>query len=442
MKIPSLLQLLVVFLLTNLFLYCKEGTNSIEQEIISTDIANFYDAFDAIQKTNDTTTQLKLLHELFLDKATPGQEAMIAARNYSPNEYVEVMTSFPKFWNSLQENTTDLSSYNDAIIHGVGKLKTLYPELTPSTIYYTMGAFRSPGTGFDDKVLLGTEFALGPKTVDVSEFKGVRDHTAKYYKIDPPKYLSFLTVHEYVHTQQKEIPDNLLSHTLREGFAEFIAILATGQASPWEAFTYGPENDMFVRDTFEAQLFNGRSFGNWLWNSNDNVFGHHDMAYYVGYTIAARYYEQAEDPLQAVKDIIELDFMDEQAVENFVASTGYFTQSLTELYERYKKNRPFVVGIEPFENGDQAVDPSITEVTVHFSKPMDTLYRGFDFGPLGEENAMKLSQYLGFSLDRKSIRFKVNLTPNKRYQLQLPSKFLDSMHNAIPPYLIDFKTKE
>jgi hypothetical protein len=71
---------------------------------------------------------------------------------------------------------------------------------------------------------------------------------------------------------------------------------------------------------------------------------------------------------------------------------------------------------------------------------MDTLGRGFDFGPLGADNAMRLSKYLGFSEDGQSIRFGVQLEPNKRYQLQFPRKFQDVSGAPMKPYLIDFKT--
>ncbi|HIB49542.1 MAG TPA: hypothetical protein EYO35_14685 [Flavobacteriaceae bacterium] len=422
------------------FISCAEKKIHPYQAIVSSDIDNFFNAFDAIHQTTDSLEQLISLRTEFLDKASEGQLAMIAARNYSKQEYLDVILAYPKFWNSIRKNTNDMTPHNEALREGVQQLRNIYPDLESGTIYYTVGAFRSPGTGLNDKILIGSEFALGETTTDVSEFKGVRDHTANYYKIDPKQYLSFLTVHEYVHTQQKDIPDNLLSHTLREGIAEFVAIQAIGKDSPWGAFNYGPENETFVRNTFESQMFNGRSYGNWLWNGIDNLFGHHDMAYYVGYKIAQLHYDAATDKQKAIKELIELDFMDEQAVERLVDGSGYFSAKLDVLYENYQKNRPKVLAIEPFENGSQQVDPSIDEVTVRFTKPLDTLYRGFDFGPLGEQNAMKLTKYLGFSEDGKSVRFQVDLKPNTQYQLQLPSKFVDSDGNAIPPYLIDFKT--
>lgn len=96
--------------------------------------------------------------------------------------------------------------------------------------------------------------------------------------------------------------------------------------------------------------------------------------------------------------------------------------------------------IDPFDNGSQTVSPRVSEVRIVFSEPMDTLSRGFDFGPLGADNGMRLSKYLGFSEDGRSIRFNVQLEPNKRYQLQLPRKFENVSGVPMKPYLIDFKT--
>lgn len=435
MKIAQWISFALVLSLT---ISCEDASK--DQVIIATDLANFYEAYDKIQRTPDSIQKRKYLQELFLDKASAGQLRMIEARNYTAEEYLDVIHNYPEFWKSLRKNTADTELHNKQLRSGTALLKKIYPTLKPAAIYYTVGAFRSPGTGIDSLVLIGSEYALGDLNTETSEFKGRRARIANYYKINPLDRLEFLTVHEYVHTQQKPPVYNLLSHSLSEGIAEFVAIQATGQESPWKAFTYGPDNAIKVRDAFEFQMFNSDNFGNWLWNSDQNMFETADLGYYVGFSIAEGYFAQAENKVQAIRTLIELDYTNEDAVEAVVDASGYFSATLEDIYKRYEGNRPVVERIEPFENGSQTVSPQVSEVTVVFSEPMDTLHRGFDFGPLGADNAMRLSKYLGFSKDGSAIRFGVQLEPNKRYQLQLPRKFQNTSEFPMKPYLIDFKT--
>ena len=57
---------------------------TIQQEIINTDIINFWDAYDKVSTTKDTILQLKYINEFFINKASKGQKGMIKARNYEP----------------------------------------------------------------------------------------------------------------------------------------------------------------------------------------------------------------------------------------------------------------------------------------------------------------------------------------------------------------------
>ena len=426
-------------LIAFVFFLLLSCNNEETTQIISSDIDNFWVAYDKINATNDTILKRKYLKEHFIDKASIGQKKMFALRNYTPKEYLDVIKKYPKFWTSLRKNTLDFKPHNAEILKGISKLRAVYPEMKNSSVYYTMGAFRSPGTGVDSTLILGSEFALGDLTINTTEFKGDKEHIIAYHNIDPLKYLQSLSIHEYIHTQQNFPVYNILSWTLYEGIAEFIGTHLTEQKSPWSAFKYGPENEKFVKDTYEHQLFDSGNMDNWLW-SNNNQFGHRDLGYYVGYSIAKIYYENSKDKSLAIKQLIELDYEDETEVERIVNSTNYLSGTLAALYKSYETNRPQVLGIKQFKNGSLDVDASIKLVTIQFSKPMNPDRRGFDFGPLGRENAMIMTKYIGFSEDKTEVRFEVNLEPNKKYQLQLPSKFMDTSGLFIKPYLIDFHT--
>ncbi|MEN0006599.1 MAG: Ig-like domain-containing protein [Bacteroidota bacterium] len=436
-KLNSIYALLSLMILMG----CQASPkDEFDQKIITEDIDNFWKAYDQIQTTQDSAKQIEYLQKLFVEPATTGQQGMIQARNYTLEEYRKSITSAPKFWNSLRGNTTNIDAYNQELREGIKKLKAIYPDLQPSTIYYTMGAHRAPGTGYDSLVLLGTEYALGDSiNIVTSELDEYRQ---AYYKINPVDHLQFLVVHEYVHTQQKEMVYNLLSLSLYEGVAEFVACITTGEESPWKAMKYGPKNKDRVVARFEEDMFRPRLVYNWLYNSPDNEFQTADLGYYIGYAMASIYYENAEDKLKAVKTLIELDYNNEEEVERIVDSTNFLSDSLQVLYKTFEGSRPEVLRVKQFTNESTNVDPGLTQITLVFSEPMDVQTRGFDFGPLGEENVLRVQDVVGFSEDRLEFTFTVKLLPGRQYQSYATNRFLSAKGFPLKPFLIDFTTSE
>ena len=51
--------------------------------IVSTDLDNFWQAYEAVQQEADTAEQLRLFKQFFTDRASEGQMAMMAARSCS-----------------------------------------------------------------------------------------------------------------------------------------------------------------------------------------------------------------------------------------------------------------------------------------------------------------------------------------------------------------------
>ena len=408
--------------------------------IVSTDLDNFWQAYEAVQQEADTAKQLRLFKQLFTDRASEGQMAMMAARNYTDSQYVAAIEAFPQFWESLRVSAADTARYNKRIAKDFTRFAKLYPGYQPATVYYTVGAFRSPGTGFDGRVLIGSEFALGTRSTVTSEFTPQMDYLKKYYRMQPTKYIGFLTVHEYVHTQQKPLVQNLLSQVLYEGIAEFVADKASAQSPPWEAFDYGKKNDSFVRDRFEAEMFNWRRGGNWLWNSPDNDFGVSDLGYYVGYRIAENYYKQAADKSAAIAALIGLDYSDEAAVEAIITQSNYFSAPLDTLYQRFEAARPKVVAVAEVQNGAENVSPELKSLTFRFSEPLDPRFRSTDLGELGRDHFPKIHT-IEVSPDGTNAHYKVELQPNTHYQMVLGNSYRSAAGaRPLQPYMFEFTT--
>jgi len=409
-------------------------------DFITTDINNFWAAYDKIISTKDSAQQYAYLNQLFIDKGTPGLKAIMKARNYTGKSYIDAINSYPLFWNSVRANTLKAKDFADSIANSITKLKALYPDLKPAKIYFTIGAFRTGGTTTDKMVLIGSEIALADQNTVTNEFPQSLNGLKTYIKSNPINIVVFTNVHEYVHTQQKTTnANNLLAQCVLEGVAEFMAVKATQKASTLPALSYGRTHNERITQLFESQLFNS-SNGFWLYSDVKNEFDVRDLGYYVGYAICEKYYNKAKNKAQAIKDMIELDYDNETTLGRFVDQSGYLSKPIRILKNEYEESRPIVTGIKQFKNNATAIDTASTQITILFSTSMDKRYRNFELGPLGKDNLLKIKHVTGFSDDGKSLTFEVELKPLHHYQLVVGEGFRNTDGIQLKPYLINLNT--
>lgn len=410
------------------------------QEVITSDIDNFWDAYDQIKQNKDTNQHAKILKELFFDKGTQGLRLIMERRQYTPEEYLFAIRQYPKFWNSIRKNTLKSKNLALELKKGIQKLKKLYPNLKPANIYFTIGAFRTNGTISGNNILIGSELAMADENTITEEFPKSLQHLKTYFLTNPIKSVVLLNIHEFVHTQQKSMRQSLLYQCFYEGVAEFISVKAMGKPSSTPAVHFGKKNYLKVRDRFEQEMFMNNKTNLWLWSSQKNEFNMRDLGYYIGYDIAERYFEKAKDKKKAIKTLIELDYSNTTSVNNLINSTKFFSNSLDSLTQAFEKRRPKVIKVTPFENQAKNVAFGRIQLTIYFSEPMDSNFRGFDYGPLGESNVLSIQRVIGFSEDKKSIIVEVDLQANKQYQLLITERFQNSEGIPLNPYLIDITT--
>lgn len=429
---------LITLFLFSLPLACQaqESTYS----VVTSDIPRFWEAYDAITASEDSTQQYALLDSLYLDRGSPGLHALIERRGYTPESYIHAILNYPRFWASIRSNTLRADAIAQEIAESIEQLRALHPVLRPAKIYFTVGALMTGGTTLDDSVLIGAEIAMADSSATTDELPDfLAENLRRYFDSNPVEDLVLLNIHEYIHTQQGPFGSNLLAVALQEGVAEFVSVQATGHPSATPAIAFGEANMERVRDRFSTEMFSPR-WNDWLYNDFSNEFGVRDLGYYVGYAIAECYYEKAIDKTQAIAQLIELDYQDVEAVEALVEASGYLAESIDTLRVAYEQNVPTVVGISEFDNGDQNVSPSIGRMTITFSSPMNTRFRGFDYGPLGEEHVLRITRFVGVSSDRRSVTVEIELQPSHNHQLLLTSQFRDDEGRALEPYLIDLTT--
>lgn len=433
MRVLKILVLVLTLLTTRV-----SFGQTFQQRFVTDDVANFWNAYQKITSTKDSTQQYKFLHDLYLDKGTAGLQSLLQVRQYTDKEFIEAINNYPKFWASIKENMLTFETLETEIAADIQKLQQSYPALKPSTIYFVVGAFRTGGTIHDNKVLIGSEMSLADTSTVIDELPTRLQ--SFYREYHPRKNLAFTCTHEYVHTQQKEMVENLLSMCLYEGVAEFVTSLVTGKKSSSPAIEFGKANQDKVVKQFVADLFTMSNNYNWLWGENKNDFKVRDLGYYIGYEICERYYNSSADKAKAIKELIELDYANEKQVEHVVNSTHFLPKTLEKLNKDYEKQRPKVISIEPFKNGSKKVKPGVTKITITFSEPLNGYNTGIDFGPLGEGVLPKISKERTWATDGKAWTFEADLKPNKHYQILISNNFRTKEGIRLKPYLIDIST--
>ncbi|SFS17785.1 hypothetical protein SAMN05216570_3653 [Dyella sp. OK004] len=292
--------------------------------VSSLDIGHFWEAYDAAVKVDDPAQQRAILQRLYIDRGTPGLQAFMQAKNYTAQSYVDAIRTYPRYWASIRSHTLRAPSAIASLEPELRKFQAIYPELRPASIYFAIGALKSGGTTQGDKVLIGAELATGDESVDISEMPPkMQTWLTGYFRSRPFDNMVLLTVHEFVHTQERGPGQNLLGQAVYEGVADFVAEQVTGRKPQLPYIEYGPKNDSAIKAAFVKDMEDEDTSG-WLYNNTNNPFGVRDLGYYVGYAISQAYYQQAPDKHAAIKQMIELDFADKKAVKTFVDKSGYF----------------------------------------------------------------------------------------------------------------------
>lgn len=388
-----------------------------QKTVYTSDIDNFWIAYDRIKGVNNYSEKIKLINDLYINKGTNGLKAFMESRNYSDTLWIKQIEELPKFWESIRANTLKVKDNVGEIEKVITNFKKLYPTLKAAEIYFTIGGLKSGGTIKENMVLIGSEIASGDKSVDLSEFK---DDWLKNVFTKEPIDIVALNIHEYVHTQQKPSIKQVLAHSIHEGACDFIAELVTGKPLITNYLTYGKQHSEEIKKAFKKEMFTGE-FDNWLYNgTTSNTVP--DLGYYVGYEICKAYYDSALDKKTAIKHIIELDVADEKELETFLKNSGYFKEAIhkKQLLKAYEANLPYVKNIMPFKNGDNKVSSDLKILKIVFSKEMDSKV-SINFSKNGKEH-FPLKKIIGFENNHKTLLLELDLKPKTEYDFYITNR--------------------
>ena len=138
-----------------------------------------------------------------------------------------------------------------------------------------------------------------------------------------------LVAHELAHIQQALAQGleqyraiygpsgSLLAIAIREGSADLLARLISGDHINARAHRYGLAHEKELWKKFQADM-DGTATGDWMFRTPANGEWPQDLGYFLGYRIAEAYYERATDKALAIRDIMSVT--DYRA---FLSQSGY-----------------------------------------------------------------------------------------------------------------------
>lgn len=261
--------------------------------LVTEDIPRFWAVFD--RATPETLAPL--LQSGYLDPGTAGVQDFTPHRIISAERLARKVLDDRERYEAAREGTLRLLELERAIRAPLYAMEYLYPPAVFPDVYFVIGRFNSGGTASRRGLLIGAEM--------------VRD----------PEGLPKLVAHEAVHFQQPEPtgPITLLSQSIREGAADFIAELASGSPPTGAYLPYGLAHEAELWAEFR-EVMHGDDMTGWLYGGQPEGRPA-DLGYFIGYRIAGSYYDRAEDKRPAIAEIIEVtDF------EDFLARSGYDPQ--------------------------------------------------------------------------------------------------------------------
>ncbi|MET0298807.1 MAG: hypothetical protein ABW036_03565 [Flavitalea sp.] len=292
-----------------------------QPKVSTSDIDNFWTAYDSINSTADRYRQLNFINTLYFEKGTEGLRAFVKSGNYSAERYVRVINDYPLFWKSVRRNTLAVKEQVPAIEKNLEKLRLLYPDLKPAGIYFTVGALRSGGMTVGNMVLIGTEIASADTGTNALE---LTNWLRSQFAAQVSGNIVALNIHEFIHTQQKNGAATVLGQCLVEGAADFVAEIVTKQKNLNEYMIFGQQNEAALKQKFKNEMWRRNASG-WIYNTGQ--VEHPELGYFMGFVICRAYYQNAKDKAKAIKEIIELDFSDRNALSDFLEKSRYYPNS-------------------------------------------------------------------------------------------------------------------
>ena len=273
-------------------------------KLVTSDIDLFWRAYDKATPTND----LYVYRDEYLRKGSEGLKAFTSMRIGSSCNLVDAIALAPRYYAGLREPSLKVASYEPQIRASYRKLQEIYPDAVFPDVYFVIGRQSSAGTLTDKMLLIGVDMFGKSTPASIGEL-------SPWLKavVGSMDRLPYVVAHELIHYQQK-YPRNqnstLLTRAVGEGSADFIAELISGSHINPHLHEYGNPIEKELWLEFQKEM-TGTDVSNWMYQGERAVHRPADLGYYMGYKIAESYYKNAPDKKKVVREILEIEDVNE-----------------------------------------------------------------------------------------------------------------------------------
>jgi len=264
------------------------------------DVDRFAVALQKLETGSDTVAVLR-------EYVAGGSRGFVAyAKQFGTNDSTlhAALRRQPVFYRSLRDLPARLRQQEPQVLAGLARLEALHPGTVFPTVWYLVGSGRAGGQAGRAGVLIGAELMAASS----DSLTRASLQTPRNYRVieDMPA----LVVHETVHynhfinapmTYSRQW--NNRARALKEGAADFIAELATGRHTNYEAHAYGEPREAELWGRFEASL-DSNAVGWFFGRPSPDVPS--ALGYFLGYRVVRSYYRQTPDSTAAVRAIMRL----------------------------------------------------------------------------------------------------------------------------------------
>ncbi|MFD2717926.1 TPR end-of-group domain-containing protein [Hymenobacter monticola] len=280
-------------------------------KLTTSDIDHFWTAYAAARR--DTAQARAIFRREYFDKGSTGLRDYYELKIRNDASFTKRILQRPNYYNSIKATTLAIANEKPKIVAAFWRFQELYPTVRFQNIYFVVGGWVSGGTVSDAGLLIGADQTANGPGVNTSELNLVQRN-----RCAPVSEMPSLMVHELVHRNQGPQDGTLLSYTINEGMADFVAELVTGHITNARLHPYGNAHEKELWADFQKEML-GTDPDNWMANGNQETPEKPcDLGYYVGYRIVQAYYNQQPDKKQALADILNI-----RDAKAFLAKSGY-----------------------------------------------------------------------------------------------------------------------
>lgn len=306
-RVPALMGLAILIVLTPAATGAQQITMDPDQASLETgDLERFASVMRALQEGGVRDT-VAMLEGDYLAHASPGLLAYVEAFDVTASGLASALVSRPAWYQDIDALISVIRHREDELREGFHRLREVFPGAAFPPAWFVVGGHGPRGQASPVGALIGAEgLSHAPERIaplvlhELAHFQsGMIQGVETYRRIYDPSHRS------------------LLALALREGSAEFIAWLTTGNHTNPAAETYGLARESELWTSFQKDM-RSPDTGDWMWVQPPEADRPPDLGYWIGYRIVSSYYDRAEDKRQAVLDILGLtDF------EGFLEKSGY-----------------------------------------------------------------------------------------------------------------------